>query len=85
MATDLPSYAEIVGVSGFTIGVLITVYEFAEVFAKPLDRMLADRRGTLIELIVYPAIYKVWKRATLPGADDGTFRPPHPTAMSDGP
>jgi MFS transporter, ACDE family, multidrug resistance protein len=51
VATNLPSYAEIVGVGAFTIGVLIAVYDFAEVFAKPLAGLLADRRGMKATLI----------------------------------
>jgi MFS transporter, ACDE family, multidrug resistance protein len=43
VATNLPSYAETVGVGAFTIGLLISVYDFAELFAKPLAGFLADR------------------------------------------
>ena len=36
VATNLPAYAEVVGVGAFTIGMLIAVYDFAELFAKPI-------------------------------------------------
>jgi len=45
VATNLPSYAEAVGVSAFTIGLLIAVYDLAELFAKPLAGFVADRHG----------------------------------------
>lgn len=32
VATNLPSYAETVGAGAFTIGLLIAVYDFAELF-----------------------------------------------------
>ena len=35
VATNLPTYAETVGAGAFTIGRLIAVYDFAELFAKP--------------------------------------------------
>ncbi len=45
VATNLPAYAETVGAGAFTIGLLIAVYDFAELFAKPAAGMVADRRG----------------------------------------
>ena len=45
VATNLPSYAEVVGVGAFTIGLLIAVYDFAELFAKPAAGFVADRYG----------------------------------------
>lgn len=59
VATNLPSYAEIVGVGAFTIGVLIAVYDFAEVFAKPLAGVLADRRGMKATLLGGLAVFVV--------------------------
>jgi MFS transporter, ACDE family, multidrug resistance protein len=57
VATNLPTYAETVGAGAFAIGLLIAVYDFAELFAKPAAGMLADRRGMkpvlLIGLIVF--------------------------------
>ena len=35
VATNLPAYAEQVAVGAFMIGMLIAVYDFAELFAKP--------------------------------------------------
>ena len=45
VATNLPVYAEAIGVGAFVIGMLIGVYDFAELFAKPLAGFVADRRG----------------------------------------
>jgi MFS family permease len=45
VAVNLPIYAQEVGVGTLTIGLLIAVYDFAEVIAKPLFGYLADRRG----------------------------------------
>ncbi len=45
VATNLPLYAETVGVGAFMIGLLIGVYDFAELFAKPTAGLIADRSG----------------------------------------
>jgi MFS family permease len=45
VAVNLPTYAKEVGVGTLTIGLLIAIYDFAEVIAKPLFGYLADRRG----------------------------------------
>ncbi len=45
VAVNLPTYAREVGVGTLAIGLLIAVYDFAEVIAKPLFGYLADRRG----------------------------------------
>jgi MFS family permease len=45
VATNLPAYAEVVGVGAFMIGLLIAVYDFAELFAKPMAGFIADQRG----------------------------------------
>lgn len=52
VATNLPSYAEVVGVGAFTIGLLIAVYDFAELFAKPVAGFVADRYGMKRMLLV---------------------------------
>jgi MFS family permease len=51
VATNLPSYAETVGAGALVIGLLIAVYDFAEVFAKPAAGLLADRRGMRLVLL----------------------------------
>ena len=43
VATNLPPSAEAVGVGAFVIGLLIAVYDFAELFAKPLAGFIVDR------------------------------------------
>lgn len=45
VAANLPSYAHMIGVGAFMIGLLIAVYDFAELFAKPMAGFIADRRG----------------------------------------
>ncbi len=45
VAVNLPTYAKEVGVGTLTIGLLIAIYDFAEVIAKPVFGYLADRRG----------------------------------------
>jgi MFS transporter, ACDE family, multidrug resistance protein len=45
VAVNLPTYAKEVGVGVAMIGVLIAVYEFAEIVAKPLFGALADHVG----------------------------------------
>jgi MFS family permease len=52
VATNLPAYAETVGAGAFMIGVLIGVYDFAELFAKPTAGFIADRRGMKLTLLV---------------------------------
>ena len=51
VATNLPTYAEMVGAGAFTIGLLIAVYDFAELFAKPAAGVVADRRGMKVPLL----------------------------------
>lgn len=45
VATNLPAYAQVVGVGALMIGLLVAVYDFAELFAKPAAGFIADRRG----------------------------------------
>src|SRR6266481_2601227 len=45
VAVNLPVYAKQVGVGLTVIGVLTAVYDFAEIFAKPVFGWIADRRG----------------------------------------
>lgn len=57
VATNLPAYAETVGVGAFVIGLLIGVYDFAELFAKPVTGFIADRRGMKLTLLVGLSIF----------------------------
>ena len=52
VATNLPAYADTVGAGALTIGVLIAVYDFAELFAKPAAGFLADRAGMRLVLLI---------------------------------
>ena len=45
VAVNLPVYAKQVGAGAFMIGLLIAVYDVAELGAKPLFGFVADRRG----------------------------------------
>lgn len=45
VAVNLPSYAKEMGVGLAIIGVLIAAYDFAEIVAKPIFGVLADRQG----------------------------------------
>lgn len=51
VATNLPAYAQTVGVGAFMIGLLIGVYDFAELFAKPAAGVIADKRGMKLTLV----------------------------------
>lgn len=57
VATNLPSYAETAHVGAFMIGLLIGVYDFAELFAKPMAGYIADRRGMKITLLAGLAVF----------------------------
>jgi MFS family permease len=57
VATNLPAYAETVGVGAFMIGLLIGVYDFAELFAKPIAGFIADRRGMKLTLLTGLGIF----------------------------
>jgi len=57
VATNLPAYAEAVGVGAFMIGLLIGVYDFAELFAKPTAGFIADRRGMKLTLLVGLSVF----------------------------
>lgn len=57
VATNLPPYAQAIGVGAFVIGLLIAVYDFAELFAKPLAGFIADRRGMKLTLLVGLGIF----------------------------
>src|ERR1700674_3447333 len=45
VATNLPSYAEVAGVGALMIGLLIAIYDLAELFVKPFAGFVADRHG----------------------------------------
>ncbi|MEO7121287.1 MAG: MFS transporter [Ginsengibacter sp.] len=45
VAVNLPFYAEKVGIGLTMIGILIAVYDFAEILAKPVFGGLADKKG----------------------------------------
>jgi MFS family permease len=59
VAVNLPTYAKEVGVGTLTIGLLIAIYDFAEVIAKPLFGYLADRRGQVRTLWVGLGLFSV--------------------------
>src|SRR5215831_614905 len=57
VATNLPAYAETVGAGAFMIGLLIAVYDFAELFAKPAAGFIADKRGMKPMLLLGLAVF----------------------------
>jgi MFS family permease len=57
VATNLPAYAQTVGAGAFMIGLLIGVYDFAELFAKPIAGFIADRRGMKLTLLAGLGIF----------------------------
>src|SRR3990172_1286690 len=57
VAVNLPTYAEQVGAGTLAIGVLIAIYDFAEVIAKPLFGYLADKRGQVVTLLAGLAVF----------------------------
>ena len=57
VATNLPPYAQAIGAGAFVIGLLIAVYDFAELFAKPLAGFIADRRGMKLTLLAGLGIF----------------------------
>ncbi len=52
VAVNLPVYAREVGVGVAVIGLLIAIYDLAEVIAKPAFGYVADRRGKVITLLL---------------------------------
>lgn len=57
VVTNLPSYAESVKVGAVMIGVLIAIYDFAELFAKPFAGWIADRSGRKLTLLAGLAVF----------------------------
>jgi MFS family permease len=57
VATNLPPYAKAIGAGAFVIGLLIAVYDFAELFAKPMAGFIADRRGMKLTLLTGLGIF----------------------------
>jgi len=59
VAVNLPVYARQVGLGTLGIGLLISIYDFAEVFAKPLTGYIADRRGKVATMVAGLAIFSL--------------------------
>ena len=59
VAVNLPVYAQQVGAGAFMIGLLIAIYDFAELGAKPVFGFLADRRGTKATMLAGIAVFSV--------------------------
>ncbi len=51
IAVNLPVYAEEVGTGFLGIGILIALYDLAEIFAKPVFGFIADRKGMKVTMI----------------------------------
>lgn len=65
VAVNLPTYAQEVGAGVFAIGVLIAIYDFSEVIAKPLFGYLADKRGQVLTLWAGLAVFSLASLAFL--------------------
>jgi MFS family permease len=59
VAVNLPIYAKQVGVGAFVIGLLIAVYDFAELGAKPVFGFVADRRGMKTTMLAGIGLFSV--------------------------
>jgi MFS family permease len=59
VAVNLPVYARQVGVGLTAIGVLIAVYDFAEIVAKPVFGWIGDRRGIKATMLVGIAFFSL--------------------------
>src|SRR5882724_12323057 len=59
VAVNLPVYAKQVGVGLTLIGVLIAIYDFAEIFAKPVFGWIADRSGIKATMLVGIAFFSL--------------------------
>ena len=59
VAVNLPVYAREVGVGLAVIGLLIAVYDFAEVLAKPVFGYVADKRGKKVTLLLGLGVFSV--------------------------
>lgn len=59
VAVNLPVYAKQVGAGAFVIGLLIAVYDFAELGAKPVFGIIADRRGMKTTMLAGIAVFSL--------------------------
>lgn len=59
VAVNLPVYAQQVGAGAFMIGLLIAIYDFAELGAKPVFGFVADRRGTKATMLAGIAVFSI--------------------------
>jgi MFS family permease len=59
VAVNLPEYAKQVGAGTFVIGLLIAAYDFAEVGAKPVFGVIADRRGLKATLLAGIVVFSL--------------------------
>jgi DHA1 family tetracycline resistance protein-like MFS transporter len=59
VAVNLPVYAKQVGVGLTAIGVLIAIYDFAEIVAKPVFGWIGDRNGIKATMLVGIAFFSL--------------------------
>jgi MFS family permease len=59
VTVNLPVYAKQVGAGAFMIGVLIAVYDLAELVAKPVFGVVADRRGMKATLLAGIGVFSL--------------------------
>ena len=65
VAVNLPVYAKQVGIGVAMIGILIAVYDFAEIFAKPISGWIADRKGVKATMLAGIAFFSLASLAYL--------------------
>lgn len=59
IAVNLPTYAKEVGTGFLGIGILIAVYDLAEVVAKPVFGFIADRKGMKVTMIAGLLVFSI--------------------------
>jgi MFS family permease len=59
VAVNLPAYAEQIGVGPAMIGLLIAVYDFAEIAAKPAFGFIADRKRMKVTMLLGIAVFSL--------------------------
>lgn len=59
IAVNLPVYAAATGTGLFGIGVLIAIYDLAEIVAKPVFGFIADRKGMKLTLLAGLAVFSL--------------------------
>src|SRR3989442_8180360 len=65
VAVNLPVYAKQAHVGLAMIGLLIAIYDFAEILAKPIFGFVADRKGMKVTMLAGIAVFSLASLAYL--------------------